>query len=186
MLKPKPARLERCTFSTSRQLEYFTPDELTKQIGHDIDLWPLAITKELIDNALDACEAIPVPPSIIVTVDDDRISVADNAGDGLPESTLRKSQNYSVTVSNKAHYKSPMRGRQGNALKTVWAAPFVYYAKNGGGHGGVEVVTPAYAYQLIASLDRIAQEPRLTMSPLERAFVKSGTVVTVQWCSEVA
>lgn len=123
MPKPKPARLERETFITSRQMEYFSPDELTKQIGHDIYLWPIAITKELIDNALDACEAIPVSPQITVTVDGGRISVADNAGDGLPESTLTGSLDYNVTVSNKAHYKAPLRGRQGNALKTVWAAP---------------------------------------------------------------
>jgi DNA topoisomerase VI subunit B len=168
-------------------MEYFSPEELTKQIGHDIDLWPIAITKELIDNALDACEAIPVTPLIIVTVEGDRISVADNAGNGLPESTLTRSQDYAVTVSNKAHYKSPLRGRQGNALKTVWAAPFVYNGgSETGGTGRIEVVTPFYAYEVTASLNRIAQEPRLTMTPLEREFVKNGTVVTVAWRRQAA
>lgn len=185
--KAQKARLERSTFITSRQLEYFSRDELGKQIGHDIEVWPLAITKELIDNALDACEAIPVPPQITVTVEGDRISVADNAGTGLPEDTLKDSQNYAVTVSNKAHYKSPLRGRQGNALKTVWAAPFVFNGgSEGGGEGRIEVVTPSYAYEVLASLNRIAQEPRLTMNVIERELVKSGTVVTVEWRRQIA
>jgi len=185
MPKPKPARLERWTFSTSREMEYFSPEELTKQIGHDIDLWPLAITKELIDNSLDACEAIPIPPLITVTLDGDQISVADNAK-GLPESTLVGSQDYAVTVSDKAHYKAPLRGRQGNALKTVWAAPFVYNGGcEGGGSGRVVVVTPSYAFEVIASLNRIAQKPQVTMTPIEGPFVKNGTAVTVAWQRQV-
>ena len=142
------AKLERPIFITSRQLEYFSKEELEKQIAYPINYWPLAITKELIDNGLDACEAVPVLPLIIVTVDGQRITVADNADSGLPETTLTRSQDYAVTVSNKAHYKSPLRGRQGNALKTVWAAPFVF---NGGcegdGKGRIEIVTPSYAVE---------------------------------------
>jgi integrase len=118
MPKPKPARLERETFTTSRQMEYFSPDELTKQIGHDVDLWPIAITKELIDNALDACEAIPVSPLITVTLEGERISVADNAGDGLPEPTLTGSLDYNVTVSNKAS-PSQIEAWQTELLKRV-------------------------------------------------------------------
>lgn len=184
--KQNPPRLERATFTTSRKLEYFSPEELTKQIGHDIDHWPLAITKELIDNSLDACEAIPVSPLVTVTVGSERISVGDNAGPGLPEATLGDSQDYGVTVSNKAHYRSPLRGRQGNALKTVWAAPYVYNGGTNGGQGRVQVVTPSFAYEIAASLDEIQQEPTLTQTLLERPFVKTGTTVTVNWQREVA
>ncbi len=173
MPKSIPARLERLTFSTSRQMEYFSPEELTKQIGHDIEQWPLAITKELIDNALDACEAIPVAPLITVTLDGDRISVADNAK-GLPESTLLGSQDYAVTVSDKAHYRAPLRGRQGNALKTVWAAPFVYNGCRESGSGRVEVVTPSYAVAVLANLNQIKQRPDVTVTPMDQPFVKSG------------
>lgn len=183
---PEP-RLERSTFKVSRELEYFSQDELSKQIGHDINVWPLAITKELIDNALDACEAIPVSPLITVTVEGDRVAVADNAGTGLKESTLRGSLDYTITVSDKAHYKSPVRGRQGNALKTVWAAPFVY---NGGcegdGQGRIQVITPSYAYQILASLDQIAQKPEINVTALDQPFVKTGTVVTVDWKRRVS
>lgn len=185
--KPTAPRLERTTFKVSRELEYFSQDELSKQIGHDIDVWPLAITKELIDNALDACEAVPVPPLVTVTVEGDRVSVADNAGTGLKESTLRGSLDYTITVSDKAHYKSPLRGRQGNALKTVWAAPFVYNGGcEGGGQGRIEVVTPSYAYQILANLDQIAQKPEINVTPLEQPFVKTGTVVTVDWKRQVS
>lgn len=189
MPNPKPTvpRLERATFKVSRELEYFSQDELSKQIGHDIDVWPLAITKELIDNALDACEAIHVPPLITVTVEGDRVSVTDNAGPGLKESTLRGSLDYTITVSDKAHYKSPLRGRQGNALKTVWAAPFVY---NGGlegrGEGRIEVITPSFAYQILASLDQIAEKPEIYVTVLDQPFVKTGTVVTVDWKRQIS
>ena len=176
---PKPApRLERTTFTASRKMEYFTVDGLTKEIAHGIELWPKAITKELIDNSLDACEESSVTPLIKVTIDDTRISVADNAGDGLPEATLRGSQDYEQTVSNKALYVSPLRGKQGNALKTVWAAPYVY---SGGNTGRVQIVTPSYAREITISLNKLAQEPILEESPINTPFVKTGTIVTIEW-----
>jgi DNA topoisomerase VI subunit B len=158
-------------------MEYFTVDGLTKEIAHGIESWPKAITKELIDNSLDACEAIPVTPLIEVTIDDNKISVADNAGEGLPEATLQGSQNYEQTVSNKALYVSPLRGRQGNALKTVWAAPYVY----NGNSGRIQIVTPSYARELNVSLNKLAQEPVIISAPLDRPFVKTGTIVTIEW-----
>lgn len=185
--KLSPPRLVRSTFTTSRELEYFTPEELTKQIGHSLDQWPEAITKELIDNALDACEEFPnLAPLVTVTVDGNRITVGDNAGDtGLPEDTLKNAQDYGVTVSTKAHYKAPLRGRQGNALKTVWAAPYVY---NGGGNEGigrVEIVTPKYAYEITASVDQIKRKPTTTQTAIER-FVEIGTSITIEWTRPVA
>jgi hypothetical protein len=53
------AMLERTTFTTSRAMEFVTEKELQMQIGHDRDLWPIALAKELIDNGLDACEDVP-------------------------------------------------------------------------------------------------------------------------------
>ena len=41
------------------------------------------------------------------------------------ETTLERSLDYLVRVSDKAHYVSPSRGQLGNALKCVWAAPYV-------------------------------------------------------------
>src|SRR6516164_5018949 len=71
------AVLERAIFRTSRLLEFFTQKELTMQIGHPVHLWPVALLKELNDNALDACEAIGVAPRIAVTVGHDFLTVQD-------------------------------------------------------------------------------------------------------------
>ncbi|HEY6180864.1 MAG TPA: hypothetical protein VIW67_01395 [Terriglobales bacterium] len=60
--------LERQTFVTSRVLEYFTEKELTHQIGSEKKCWPLGLTKELIDNGLDAAEMAGVAPEIRVHV----------------------------------------------------------------------------------------------------------------------
>ena len=48
-------RLDRVAFRTSRLLDFVGHRELTAQIGHPPEHWPLVIIKELTDNALDAC-----------------------------------------------------------------------------------------------------------------------------------
>lgn len=69
----------------------------------------------------------------------------------------------------------------------VWAAPFVYNGGcEGGGEGRIEVVTPSYAYQILANLDQIAQKPELNVTALDQPFVKTGTVVTVDWKRQVS
>ena len=50
-------KLQRTASTTDRALEFFTESELTTQIGYGVELWPLVLVKELIDKALDACEA---------------------------------------------------------------------------------------------------------------------------------
>jgi len=82
--------LQREPFILSRELEYFTEKELRLQIGTGPELWPLALTKELIDNALDATEGAGIPPVIEVTLDRDGITVGDN-GPGLPENIIEQS-----------------------------------------------------------------------------------------------
>ena len=58
------AKLDRTTFSTSRLLDFCSEKELTAQTGHDPDEWPLVALKELMDNALDACEEAGVAPVV--------------------------------------------------------------------------------------------------------------------------
>ena len=141
----KAAKLERQTFETSRELEFFSEKELMMQIGYDQDQWPIALLKELIDNALDACEVAGIPPEIEVTIGEDSFSIKDN-GPGLPEATMLKSMDYLVRVSDKAYYVSPTRGQMGNALKAVWAAGFVAH-----GNGTIEVVTGEKHYVITVS-----------------------------------
>jgi hypothetical protein len=45
-LAKAPHRLKRETFKTSRLLDFCSERELTKQIGHGADQWPLVILKE--------------------------------------------------------------------------------------------------------------------------------------------
>lgn len=45
--------LQRIAFKTSRLAEFCGEKELTAQIGHEPEEWPLVILKELVDNALD-------------------------------------------------------------------------------------------------------------------------------------
>src|SRR4029434_5487554 len=132
--------LARTTFETSRLLEFFSEKELQMQIGHPKDAWLIALAKELIDNGLDACETANVAPEIEVVVENNSIAVQDN-GPGLPEKTLKRSLDYLVRVSDKAFYISPTRGQLGNALKCVYAAPFVV----NGEIGRVDVATGGLA-----------------------------------------
>ncbi len=172
--------LERTTFSTSRLMEFFSEKELSMQIGHGPDLWPLALTKELIDNALDACETAGTAPEITVTVEPDAVAVQDN-GPGLPADTLRESLDYTLRVSDKLHYVSPTRGQLGNALKCVWAAPYVA----DGERGLVQIITGGEAHRIEVTLDRIAGKPHIDHSIRPDGDVKTGTLVRIHW-NEIA
>ena len=79
----------------SRDLDFFTPEALSRQIGHDSDNWAIALTKELIDNALDACESSGTAPDIHVDLREGEISVIDN-GPGLPDHVIEKALDYGV------------------------------------------------------------------------------------------
>ncbi len=115
---------KRETFITSRLMEFFSEKELIMQIGHTPNAWPIALVKELIDNGLDACESAGIAPVIKIEVSADSVTVTDN-GPGLPSATLTNSLDYANRVSDKNGYVAPTRGQLGNALKCVWAAPFV-------------------------------------------------------------
>jgi hypothetical protein len=123
--RARPASiLKRETFQTSREMDFFSEKKLVTQTGHERDEWPLVVVKELVDNALDACEEANVAPVIDVTADAGGIAVSDN-GPGLPEDTLKGALNFTIRASSREAYVAPDRGRQGNALKTLLAMPFV-------------------------------------------------------------
>ena len=169
-------QLNRQTFTISRMMEFFTAKELQMQIGHWPGLWPAALLKELVDNALDACEGTGVQPNIRVVVENDFLTVEDN-GPGMPRETLERSLDYAIRVSDKSHYVSPSRGQLGNALKCVWAAPFVASKSD---FGCVEIVTDGHVHRIEVSLDRIAQKPVLEHT-IRDAVVKNGTSITMHW-----
>jgi signal transduction histidine kinase len=98
----QPARLERVAFRTSRFLDFVGQRELTAQIGHPVEEWPLVIFKGLVDNALDGSEEAEVAPSVSITVDTamGTIAVSDN-GPGIAASTIADIVDYTVRVSSR-------------------------------------------------------------------------------------
>jgi DNA topoisomerase VI subunit B len=88
-------KLDRITLSTSRLLDFCSRKELIAQTGHRPDVWQLVIPKELVDNALDACEETGTAPVISVKVDETGIIVTDN-GSGIPESTVEGVLDFTV------------------------------------------------------------------------------------------
>jgi Histidine kinase-, DNA gyrase B-, and HSP90-like ATPase len=114
--------LERRTFSVGRAADFLEARALVSQTGQPLHRFGDVVIKELLDNALDACESAGVQPEITVTVETSedvcRVTVADN-GIGIPPDVVTRILDYSTLTSDKALYRSPTRGAQGNALKTV-------------------------------------------------------------------
>src|SRR5215208_3525371 len=106
------------TFKTSRAAQYVEARALTAITGQGEGKFADVVVKELMDNALDACETSGVAPEITFAVEEQFsggvvITVADNAG-GIPQDTVHGALEFHVLVSDKAAYRSPTRGAQGN------------------------------------------------------------------------
>jgi DNA topoisomerase VI subunit B len=161
---------QRTTFVTERSTEYFHESSLRALIGHDKPLWPLTLIKELIDNALDACEAKDTAPEIAVAVEADAFTVADN-GSGLPPETVTESLNYDTRISDKKWYVGPTRGQLGSALKTLWPACSVATGKR----SVVEVTACGVHHTITAYSGEIKSHEQ------KPATVKNGTFIRVHW-----
>src|ERR1700730_17706323 len=167
--------LDRIVFTTSRLAEFCSEKELVNKTGHDSDDWPLVVLKELIDNALDACEEAGAAPVIHVAVSDAEIAVFDN-GPGIAPETVSVTLDYNTRTSGREAYVSPTRAAQGNALKTLLAMPFAL----DGERGETTIESRGVAHRITFSIDPIRQEPRL-VRVCEDCSVKSGTRVAVSW-----
>jgi hypothetical protein len=91
--------------------------------------------------------------------------------------TLRASLDYLVRVSNKSHYVSPTRGQLGNALKCLWAAPFVIHGET----ARIDVATGGQQHTILVGLNRIKQEPETKLTSEPAGFVQNGTSVRMHW-----
>jgi DNA topoisomerase VI subunit B len=167
--------LKRETFRTSRLLDFCSEKELVAQIGHQRDDWPLVILKELVDNAIDACEEAGIAPVVDVTVDADGIAVRDN-GPGLPAEVVEDILDFSIRVSSREAYVSPTRGAQGNALKTIVAMPFAL----DGEHGRIEIQSKGVRHTIDFAVDRIRQTP-VVEHQIDEVSGTNGTAVRVEW-----
>lgn len=118
--------LTRTVFSTSRAAEFVDKRALQTQTGQHYRYFGDVVVKELIDNALDAAEDATLAPEIEVTSEVDghllRVTVSDN-GNGIPADVVARILDFNVLASSNAAYRSPTRGAQGNALKTVLGIP---------------------------------------------------------------
>ena len=180
--RPEP-KLTRVAFRVSRLMEFCTRRELQNQTGHGVTQWPLVVLKELVDNALDACEEAEVAPVISIAVEPGSIVVEDNAG-GIKTSTIKSILDYTIRVSSREAYVSPTRGAQGNALKTILAMGYVLDRERQGGNAeavGVTIIeTRGIEHRIEFRVDHVNNEPRIahTTSP---SPVKIGSRITINW-----
>jgi DNA topoisomerase VI subunit B len=177
--KPEP-KLTRVAFRVSRLMEFCSERELQNQTGHSVYEWLLVIAKELIDNALDACEEAEVAPEIEIIVERDTIVVQDNAG-GIDAETIASVLDYTIRVSSREAYVSPTRGAQGNALKTILAMGYVLDRGNGGDRAGVTIIEArGVEHRIEFRVDHVSNQPKIvhTTAP---SPVAVGTRFTIHW-----
>ena len=105
-------KLHRTAFQTSRLLDFCSRKELIAQTGHQPEDWPLVVAKELVDNALDACEEAGTAPEITVHVDENGITVSDN-GPGLPAKVVEDVLDFSIRVSSREGLRGTRPRRPG-------------------------------------------------------------------------
>jgi hypothetical protein len=170
-------KLQRVAFTVSRLAEFCSVKELVAQTGHAPEEWPLVVAKEIIDNALDACEEAETAPEIGIAVSTGRgeIVIADN-GPGLPVETLGNVLDYTIRVSSREAYASPSRGQQGNALKCIIAMPFAL----DGTRGTTVIESHGHAHRIVFEMDPVRREPKV-LREIVPSDVQTGTRATVLW-----
>jgi DNA topoisomerase VI subunit B len=181
--KNKSAKLTRVAFTVSRLMEFCTLRELQNQTGHGADYWPEVATKEILDNALDACEEAEVPPVISLDVGPGSMVIQDN-GPGIETGTVEAILDYSKRVSSREAYVSPTRGAQGNALKTILAMSYVLDRQKRDDRGEAAGVTVIEAHgiehRIKFRVDHVNNQPKITHTTAPSP-ITVGTRVTTQW-----
>ena len=118
--------VERTVFATPRGAEFLELRALQAQTGQPVEAFGHIVVKELLDNALDRAETAGRAPNIDITTRTDDgitfVTVTDN-GAGITPATVDDVCDFTVLVSDKARYRGPARGAQGNALKTLLGIP---------------------------------------------------------------
>jgi DNA topoisomerase VI subunit B len=167
-------------------MEFCTRRELQNQTGHSVHDWPVVVLKELVDNALDACEEAEIAPVISIDVEPGLIAIQDNGG-GIATDTIKSILDYTIRVSSREAYVSPTRGAQGNALKTILAMGYVLDRERDSMRGinneaaGVTIIeTRGTKHRIEFRVDHINNEPKIihTTAP---SSVDAGTRVTILW-----
>jgi len=183
-------KLTRVAFRVSRLMEFCTLRELQNQTGHSYEEWPLVVLKELMDNALDACEEAEVAPVISIAVGRSSIAIQDNAA-GIDTGTIESILDYTIRVSSREAYVSPTRGAQGNALKTILAMGYVLDRERDDGNNNAEAVgvtiieTRGTKHAIEFAVDHIDNQPKITHTTTPSP-ITVGTKITVKWPAKAA
>jgi DNA topoisomerase VI subunit B len=179
-------KLTRVAFRVSRLMEFCTKRELQNQTGHSVYDWALVVLKELMDNALDACEEAEVAPVISIAVGPGSVAIRDN-GTGIKPATIKSILDYTIRVSSREAYVSPTRGAQGNALKTILAMGYVLDREreeqdsiNNEAVGVTIVETRCVRHRIEFRVDHVNNEPKISHTPTASP-IDVGTKVTVKW-----
>ena len=182
--KKPEQKLTRVAFRISRLMEFCTKRELQNQTGHAIYQWLLVVLKELIDNALDACEEAEIAPMISIKVNPDTgtIIIQDNAA-GIETDTIKSILDYTIRVSSREAYVSPTRGAQGNALKTIVAMGYVLDREKANSDAAVGVTiieTRGVKHRIQFEVDHINLQPRIAHETTPSS-IEVGTKITIEW-----
>src|SRR5262245_34552052 len=175
-------KLTRVAFRVSRLMEFCTLRELQNQTGHSVHEWPLVVLKELMDNALDACEEAEVAPVISIAVGRGFITIQDNAA-GIETDTIKSILDYTIRVSSREAYVSPTRGAQGNALKTILAMGYVLDRERDNGSnkadatGATSIETRGIKHRIEFGVDHINNQPKITHTTAPSS-ITVGTKIT--------
>jgi DNA topoisomerase VI subunit B len=180
--RPEP-KLTRVAFRVSRLMEFCTRRELQNQTGHSVYEWPVVVLKELMDNALDACEESEIAP-VISIIKAGSITIQDNGG-GIKPSIIKSILDYTIRVSSREAYVSPTRGAQGNALKTILAMGYVLDRERQDGNNteaaGVTIIEAcSLKHRIEFRVDHINNEPKITHTTTASP-IGVGTKITVEW-----
>ena len=146
--------VKRTVFSTSRASEFLELRALQAQTGQPAEAFGHVVVKELLDNALDAAETAGRAPVIeIATRTDDSeitfVTVTDN-GAGITSEIVAGLCDFTMLVSDKARYRGPTRGAQGNAFKTLLGIPYAL-----GVDEPVVIESAGVRHELRVTVDRV-------------------------------
>ena len=175
--------MTRVAFTVSRLMEFCTKRELQNQTGHSVYDWPLVVLKELMDNALDACEEAEIAPVISIAVKPGSITIRDNGG-GIEVETIKSILDYTIRVSSREAYVSPTRGAQGNALKTILAMGYVLDREREGINneavGVTFIETRGVKHRIQFRADHVTNQPKITHTTTP-SRIDAGTKITIKW-----
>jgi DNA topoisomerase VI subunit B len=171
----------RLALSFSRDLEFATETELAKRMGCSRCYWLRAALKELIDNALDACEEAGVEtPSILVAAESNELWVADN-GPGMAPELVERLCVRSERTSTREAYAAPDRGAQGNALQVLMALPLGF----GREEAGLTITSQGVEHAITLRVNRLHGRIDLERTTRARAPTTTGTTVAIEWPEEI-